>query len=114
MASLSLPVGASPRQTGRAFKCPCGVCPKSSQGQRGSWHPGQAGWHTTRGYVLWCQASATGAQDSQAWTLKQVAERKPDFAGLEAGLDPVDLQQWRKLSNKATHAGRAACSAAAG
>eukprot|EP00971_Amphidinium_carterae_P207468 4116578-Amphidinium_carterae.2 len=31
-----------------------------------------------------------------------------------AGLDPVDLTQWRKLSNSATHAGRAACSAAAG
>eukprot|EP00971_Amphidinium_carterae_P148816 2950385-Amphidinium_carterae.1 len=82
--------------------------------QRVDWHPGQAGWHTTRGFVLWCQASATGAQDSQAWALKQVAERRPDFAGLEAGLGPVDLQQWRKLSNKATHAARAACSAAAG
>eukprot|EP00971_Amphidinium_carterae_P078157 1546231-Amphidinium_carterae.2 len=82
--------------------------------QRVSWHPGEAGWHTTRGYVLWCQASATGAQDSQAWLLKQLAARREDFAGLEAELDPVDLQQWRKLSNKVTHAGRAACNAAAG
>eukprot|EP00971_Amphidinium_carterae_P346139 6487438-Amphidinium_carterae.1 len=62
--------------------------------QRVSWHPGEAGWQTTRGFVPWCQASATGAQDSQAWLLKQVATRRPDFAGLEAGLDPVDLQQW--------------------
>eukprot|EP00971_Amphidinium_carterae_P014348 283500-Amphidinium_carterae.1 len=82
--------------------------------QRVSWHPGEAWWHTTRGFVPWCQASATGAQDSQAWLLKQVAVRRTDFVGLETGLDPVDLQQWRKLSNKATHASRAACSAAAG
>eukprot|EP00971_Amphidinium_carterae_P258811 5136714-Amphidinium_carterae.1 len=68
----------------------------------------------TRGFGPWCQASATAAQDSQAWLLKQLALRRPDFAGLETGLDPVDLQQWRKLSNGATHAGRAACSAAAG
>eukprot|EP00971_Amphidinium_carterae_P009560 188708-Amphidinium_carterae.2 len=34
--------------------------------QRVSWQPGEAGWHTTRGFVPWCQASATGAQDSQA------------------------------------------------
>eukprot|EP00971_Amphidinium_carterae_P008293 163725-Amphidinium_carterae.1 len=65
-------------------------------------------------FKCFSRASATGAQDSHAWTLKQVAGRRPDFAGLEAGLDPVDLQHWRKLSNKATHAGRAACSAAAG
>eukprot|EP00971_Amphidinium_carterae_P194101 3851509-Amphidinium_carterae.1 len=82
--------------------------------QRVSWHPGQAGWLTTRGFVPWCQASATAAQDSQAWLFKQLAIRRADFAGLEAGLDPVDLQQWWKLSNSATHAGRAACSAAAG
>eukprot|EP00971_Amphidinium_carterae_P031997 630290-Amphidinium_carterae.1 len=82
--------------------------------QRVSWHPGEAGWQTTRGFVPWCQASATGAQDSQAWLLKQLAKRRADFEGLETGLDPVDLQQWRKLSNKATHAGRAACNAAAG
>eukprot|EP00971_Amphidinium_carterae_P164710 3265352-Amphidinium_carterae.1 len=81
---------------------------------RVSWHPGEAGWTTTRGFVPWCQASATGAQDSQAWLLKQLAQRRADFEGLETGLDPVDLQQWRKLSNKATHAGRAACNAAAG
>eukprot|EP00971_Amphidinium_carterae_P228288 4528193-Amphidinium_carterae.1 len=55
--------------------------------QRVSWHPGEAGWRTTRGFVPWCQASATGAQDSQAWLLNQVATRRPDFAGLEAGLD---------------------------
>eukprot|EP00971_Amphidinium_carterae_P177797 3526456-Amphidinium_carterae.1 len=80
-------MGASQWQERRAFKRPSGVCAKTS---------------------------ATGAQDSQAWTLKQVAARRPDFAGLETGLDPVDLQQWRKPSNKATHASRAACSAAAG
>eukprot|EP00971_Amphidinium_carterae_P034285 674935-Amphidinium_carterae.1 len=77
--------------------------------QRVGWHPGQAGWATTRGFVPWCQASATAAQDCQAWTLGQVAARRHDFAGLEAGLDPVDLTHWRKLSNSATHAGRAAC-----
>eukprot|EP00971_Amphidinium_carterae_P075642 1494422-Amphidinium_carterae.2 len=65
---------------------------------RVSWHPGHAGWTTARGFVPWCQASATAAQDSQAWHLKQLALRRPD---------------WRKLSNGATHAGRAACSAAA-
>eukprot|EP00971_Amphidinium_carterae_P223323 4431111-Amphidinium_carterae.1 len=59
---------------------------------RVSWHPGEAGWQTTRGFVPWCQASATGAQDSQAWLLKQLAQRRTDFEGLEAGLDPVDLQ----------------------
>eukprot|EP00971_Amphidinium_carterae_P139895 2771639-Amphidinium_carterae.3 len=62
--------------------------------QRVSWHPGEAGWQTTRGFVPWCQASATGAQDSQAWLLKQLAKRRADFEGLETGLDPVDLQQW--------------------
>eukprot|EP00971_Amphidinium_carterae_P216547 4298675-Amphidinium_carterae.1 len=81
--------------------------------QRVGWHPGQAGWTTTRGFAPWCQASATAAQDSQAWLFKQLAIRRADFEGLEAGLDPVDLQHWWKLSNSATHAGRAACSAAA-
>eukprot|EP00971_Amphidinium_carterae_P203424 4036910-Amphidinium_carterae.1 len=77
-------------------------------------HPGQAGWLTIRGFVPWFQASATAAQDSQAWLFKQLALRRADFTGLEAGLDPVDLQLLWKLSNSATHAGRAACSAAAG
>eukprot|EP00971_Amphidinium_carterae_P261806 5193425-Amphidinium_carterae.1 len=39
--------------------------------QRVEWHPGLAGWRTPRGSVPWCQASATAAQDSQAWTLGQ-------------------------------------------
>eukprot|EP00971_Amphidinium_carterae_P156756 3107468-Amphidinium_carterae.1 len=56
--------------------------------QRVSWHPGEAGWQTTRGFVPWCQTGATGAQDSQAWLLKQLAQRRADFEGLEAGLDP--------------------------
>eukprot|EP00971_Amphidinium_carterae_P096643 1912854-Amphidinium_carterae.3 len=51
--------------------------------QRVSWRLGEAGWHTTRGFVQWCQASATGAQDSQAWMLKQLAACCDDIAGLE-------------------------------
>eukprot|EP00971_Amphidinium_carterae_P128040 2536286-Amphidinium_carterae.2 len=82
--------------------------------QRVKWQPGRAGWNTPRGFVPWCQASATAAQDSQAWTLGQVAARRQDFKGLENGLDPVDTGVWHKLSSKSSHAGSAACSAAAG
>eukprot|EP00971_Amphidinium_carterae_P037242 731796-Amphidinium_carterae.2 len=106
---LAPSVGAGLPQARWAAECFSRICAVSY-----SWHPGEAGWQTTRGFVPWCQASATGPQHSQAWLLKQLAKRRADFEGLETGLDPVDLQQWRKLSNKATHAGRAACNAAAG
>ena len=78
------------------------------------WEPCSQGWQTPLGDLTWPEAVANIQHASFNSVLTRLADRRPDFKGLEHGIDPVDFRSWRRWASRATHAKRAAVNVALG
>eukprot|EP00971_Amphidinium_carterae_P344867 6485529-Amphidinium_carterae.1 len=82
--------------------------------ERLEWHPVVEGFDTPRGRIRWEDADYYVVLASHCRTMAEVVARRPDFQGLERGLDGPTIKAMRKLAGQKDHAARSVLNAACG
>eukprot|EP00971_Amphidinium_carterae_P209184 4149773-Amphidinium_carterae.1 len=82
--------------------------------ERLGWHPTPGGFGTPRGEITWDDADYFVVTASHCQVMASVVERRPDFRGIETGLDGPTLKAMRTLAAKADHSARSVINAACG
>eukprot|EP00971_Amphidinium_carterae_P091215 1805612-Amphidinium_carterae.1 len=82
--------------------------------ERLGWYPKPGGFGTPRGDVSWDDADYFVVTASHCKVMAAVVERRPDFHGIERGLDGPTLKAMRTLAAKADHPSRSVINAACG
>eukprot|EP00971_Amphidinium_carterae_P056198 1108840-Amphidinium_carterae.1 len=78
------------------------------------WWPLPGGFGTPRGDVSWDDVDYFVVTESHRHVMEDVAKRRPDFQGIERGLDGPTLKAMRTLAAKNDHASRSVLNAACG
>eukprot|EP00971_Amphidinium_carterae_P054012 1063257-Amphidinium_carterae.1 len=78
------------------------------------WCPKPEGFGTPRGDIRWEDADYFVVTASHCKVMAAVVERRPDFHGIERGLDGPTLKAMRTLASKADHPSRSVINAACG
>eukprot|EP00971_Amphidinium_carterae_P347774 6489957-Amphidinium_carterae.1 len=78
------------------------------------WEPRPGGFDTPRGTIRWEEADYFVVTASHCHLMRSVVARRPDFQGIERGLDGPTLKAMRTLAAKSDHPSRAVLNAACG
>eukprot|EP00971_Amphidinium_carterae_P172069 3411602-Amphidinium_carterae.1 len=78
------------------------------------WEPTPGGFGTPRGEIRWEDADYFVVTASHCQIMRTVVARRPDFHGIERGLDGPTIKAMRSLAAKKDHPSRAVLNAACG
>eukprot|EP00971_Amphidinium_carterae_P008180 161594-Amphidinium_carterae.1 len=82
--------------------------------ERLGWYPTPGGFGTPSGAITWDDADYFVVSASHRQVMASVVKRRPDFHGIERGLDGPTLKAMRTLAAKADHPSRSVINAACG
>eukprot|EP00971_Amphidinium_carterae_P096058 1900874-Amphidinium_carterae.1 len=82
--------------------------------QRLRWTPQPQGFLTPEGSISWADADYYVVLASHRYVMQQVVARRPEFEGIELGIDGRTIEAMRTLANRNDHASRAVLNAASG